>query len=158
MVANFLHNISIRPALQEDGVQIGQLIYETVRSINCRDYTEEQVKIWAPDPYIYSTYEDSYAYVADLDGKILGFSNLTQEGYLHRFYVHKDFQNQGIGSRLLHAIETKGINLELQEIHTEASVTAKPFFMAKGYVLREEQIKILRGMKFINYKMYKILG
>ncbi|MBN9377148.1 MAG: hypothetical protein BGO14_04800 [Chlamydiales bacterium 38-26] len=158
MVANFLNNISIRPAQQEDGGQIGQLIYETVRSINCRDYTEEQVKIWAPDPYIYSTYEDSYAYVADLDAKVLGFSNLTREGYLHRFYVHKNFQNQGIGSRLLDEIERKAKILDLKEIHTESSITAKPFFLAKGYVLREEQIKILRGMKFINYKMYKILG
>ena len=158
MVANFLNNLSIRPARQEDGWQIGQLIYETVRSINSRDYTEEQVKIWAPDPYIYSTYEDSYAYVADLDGKILGFSNLTHEGYLHRFYVHKNFQNQGIGSRLLDAIETKAKILDLKQIHTEASVTAKPFFLAKGYLIKEEQIKTLRGMKFINYKMYKIWG
>jgi putative acetyltransferase len=145
----------IRLACLEDGKQIGQLIYDTVHSINRQDYTQEQVNTWVPDPIIYSQYEESYAYVAELKGKILGFANLTSVGYLHRFYVHKDFQGQQIGSQLLKALESKAKELKLKEIITEASLTAYPFFLAKEYLVREKQTIILRGMAFINYKMYK---
>ena len=149
--------IHIRPAQLEDGNQIGQLIYDTVHSINTQDYTEEQVKVWVPDPLIYSTYEESYAYIAELEGKVLGFANITSEGYLHRFFVHKDFQRQGIASQLLAALEEKARELNIKEIDTEASITAKPFFLAKGYLVKEEQVITLRDMNFINYKMFKIL-
>lgn len=158
MINNNLSHFQIRPAQLEDGKQIGQLIYDTVRNINKRDYTEEQVKVWVPDPFIYSTYEESFAFVAEMNGKVLGFINITPEGYLHRFYVHMDFQGQGIGSKLLEAVEAKAIELNLKEIHTEASITAKPFFLARGYLVKEQQIKSLRGMKFTNYKMYKKIG
>jgi putative acetyltransferase len=149
--------IQIRFATSDDALQIGQFIYDTIRTINRKDYDELQVKTWAPDPAIYSTYEDSFAYVADLDGLIVGFANLTNDGYLNRFYIHKDFQNQGIGTLLLNALETKAKALNLNKITTEASITAKPFFLAKGWQIEEQQTVVLRNVSFINYKMHKFL-
>jgi putative acetyltransferase len=149
--------IKVRPAESSDGPQIGQLIYDTVRKINRKDYSQEQVKAWAPDPIIFSTYEPSYAYVAERNGRILGFANLTSTGYLHRLYVHKDFQGQGIASRLLQALEIKARELGLHEITTESSITAKAFFLAHGFLVQQEQVKILRRVSFINFKMYKKL-
>jgi GNAT superfamily N-acetyltransferase len=150
--------IKIRPVQLEDGKQIGQLIYDTVRSINRKDYDQQQVEAWAPDSFIFSTYEESFAYVAEHNGLILGFGNLTTRGYLHRFYVHKDFQGQGIGSLLLETLEFKAQALGLKEITTEASITAKPFFLAKGWIVKKQQSKFLRGESFINYKMSKKLS
>ncbi len=40
---------------------------------------------------------------------------------------------------------------------TEASITAKPFFLAKGWQIDEQQTVILREVSFINYKMHKCL-
>ncbi len=149
--------ILIRFATPEDAQQIGQFIYDTIRSINIKDYDEKQVKTWAPDPFIYSKYDDSYAYVADINGLIVGFANLTHSGYLNRFYIHKDFQGQGIGKLLLETLENKAITLNLIEMTTEASITAKPFFLAKGWVTDEQQTVVLREVSFINYKMHKCL-
>ncbi len=145
----------MRPAQFNDGMQIGELIFDTVHSINIQDYTHEQINVWAPNPLMYSTYEESYAYVAELDGKILGFTNMTFEGYLHRFYIHKDYQRQGVGSLLLDAVETKALEMGLKQIFLEASITSKPFFLAKGYQEKEKQVIVLRGMTFINHKMLK---
>jgi GNAT superfamily N-acetyltransferase len=153
----FRSTISIRPYVLSDGLQVGQLIYDTVRSINLKDYSRHQVETWAPDPLIYSVVEDSHAFVAENNGKILGFGNITSDGYLHRFYVHRDFQNQGIGSILLETLEAKARILGLQEIFTEASITAKPFFLKKGYLVKEKQTKIFREVSFINFKMFKKL-
>ena len=149
--------IKVRLAEPSDGPQIGQLIYDTIRKINRKDYSQEQVKAWAPDPIIFSTYDPSYAYVAELNHRILGFANLTSTGYLNRLYVHKDFQGQGIASRLLQAMEAKARELSLHEITTESSITAKPFFLAHGFVVQQEQVKVFRGVSFINFKMYKKL-
>lgn len=149
------HEIKIRPAHLHDGKQIGLLIYDTVHTINRNDYDQQQVEAWAPNPTIYSTYEESFAYVADLNDVILGFGNLTSTGYLHRFYIHKDFQGQGIGSLLLEALENKAQVLGLKEITTEASITAKPFFLAKGWLVQEKQTIALRNVSFTNYKMSK---
>lgn len=148
-------NIILRSARPEDAQQIGQLIYDTVRIINRKDYTEEQVKAWAPDPMIFSTYTESYAYVAEVNGVIAGFGNLNSEGYLHRFYIHKDYQGLGVGSQLLGALESKAKELGLPQIRTEASITAKPFFLAKGWTEDLEQTVQFRGLSFINYKMSK---
>lgn len=122
----------IRPAALEDGKQIGELIFETVRTINRRDYNQHQVEAWVPDPFIYAIFEEKGAYVVDLEGEIVGFGNLTETGYLHRFYIHKDFQRQGIGGVLLGALETRARKLNLKEITTEASITAKLFFLQRA--------------------------
>lgn len=148
-------DIKIRSAQPEDGKQIGQLIYDTVHTINRRDYSEQQVGAWAPDPLTYSTWNESFAYVAELNGVIAGFGNLTPTGYLHRFYIHKDFQGKGIGTLLLKVLENKAQKLGLKEISTEASVTAKSFFQAQGWIVEKQQTKVLREVLFINYKMRK---
>jgi putative acetyltransferase len=144
----------IRPAKPHDGPQIGELIYETVRTINRKDYSEEQVQAWAPDKNIFSTYE-GYGYVAELGGRVLGFANLTHAGVLHRLYVHKDFQGQGIASRLLKTLEKKARELGIDAITTESSITAKPFFLAHGFLVQSEETKTSRGVNFTIFKMYK---
>lgn len=147
--------IHIRLCKLNDHVQVGQLIFDTIRTVNRKDYSDEQINAWAPDPFIYSTFEESYAYIAEYEGQIVGFGNLNSKGYLCRFYVHKDFQGQGIGTLLLKALEQKANELGLDEIHTEASISAKPFFLSKGWIETEEQTKVYKGVSFINYKMFK---
>lgn len=146
----------IRAANDLDSEQISKLIYETVRGINIRDYNQEQVEAWAPADDFFQKYE-GHGFVADRDGKIVGFCNLTDSAILHRFYVHKDFQGMGIGRKILEQVEKKGVELGFKEMNTEASITAKPFFIANGWELISEQKKTLRGMEFINYKMFKML-
>ena len=148
-------NVKIRRAEPDDGKQIGQLIYDTVRTITRKDYSEPQVEAWAPDTTIFSTYEESFAYVAELKGEIVGFGNFTSDGYLQRFYIHKDYQGQRIGSCLLETLEEKARKLGLKEMTTEASITAKSFFLEKGWVVKTQNTKIFRGVSFINFKMFK---
>ena len=37
--------------------------------------------------------------------QIVGFSSITNKGYLHSMFVHKDFQGKGIATILLNEIE-----------------------------------------------------
>lgn len=73
-------------------------------------------------------------------------------GYLNRLYVHKDYQGRGIASAICDKLE-RFANGKL--ITTHASVTAKPFFIHRGYRIVREQTVIRQGIALVNYVMEK---
>lgn len=153
--------MEIRLFRQQDTDQIAQLFHETVREINIRDYSSSQIKAWAPDDIHFRNWAEvcsnRFTYVADEKGVIIGFGELEPSGYIDCFYCHKDYQRRGVGSQIYQAIEAKALELGLNHLFTEASITAKPFFLHMGFsVVREQQVTC-RGETFINYAMEKFL-
>ncbi|WP_454785823.1 GNAT family N-acetyltransferase [Legionella sp. WA2024007413] len=153
----------IRAYEQGDEAEIYQLFYDTVHYVNCRDYNKEQLDVWAPKNPDLSQWRKSlaenYTFVAidKKNGKILGFSDLEKNGYLNRGYVHKDYQNQGIGKALLEVREHLAIALGIPKLFADVSITAKAFFEHCGYFTEAKQNKELYGIQFKNYRMIKIL-
>ncbi|MFS0788270.1 GNAT family N-acetyltransferase [Shouchella sp. 1P09AA] len=144
--------------------QVVSLFYETVHSVNAQDYSLEQLNAWAPKDEIDDTltnWKDSLnpniAYVAEINDKIVGFSDMSHNGHLDRLYTHKDFQGQGIATALVNMLESEARKRGISEINTEASITAKPFFERRGYKIIESQIVGRRSITLINYKMIKKL-
>ncbi len=144
--------------------QIISLFYETVHSVNARDYLLEQLNAWAPKDEIdlkLTNWKDSLSnnitYVAEINDKIVGFSDMTHNGHLDRLYTHKDFQGQGIATALVKVLECEARKLGLSEIDTEASITANPFFERNGYRMIGSQTVERRGITLINFKMIKKL-
>ncbi len=117
-----------------DEVEIYQLFYDTVHYVNRRDYTEEQVNLWAPKIPDISQWrvslKENYSFVAinKEDNKIIGFSDLEKNGYLNRGYVHYNYQRQGVGKALLQIRENKARELGIKKLFSEVSITAKAFF------------------------------
>lgn len=140
------------------------LFYETVHSVNSKDYSQEQLDVWAPkdekDTKI-ETWKDSLnqniTYVAKINDKVVGFSDLTHSGHLERLFVHKDYQGKGIASALVNMLESEAKKLKILEIDTEASITAKPFFERLGYKTICLQTVERKGVKLTNYQMVKKL-
>jgi putative acetyltransferase len=156
--------MDIRKFTDSDINQIVSLFYETVHSVNKRDYSQEQIDAWAPkdeETLKLNTWKDSMSqnvtYVAEIEGEIVGFSDMTHYGHLDRLYIHKDFQGQGIASALVNTLESEARGLGLIEMDTEASITAKPFFERQGYRIIQSQVVERRSVKLINFKMVKNL-
>jgi len=54
-------------------------------------------------------------------------------------------------------IENRANTLKINKIFAEVSITAKPFFEAKGFIVQKEQSVVIRGVTLTNYVMEKIL-
>lgn len=116
-----------------DAAEIKHLFQDTVLTINRQDYLPEEVADWALCGADISHFEEiiknQYVLVAqDSRTAIVGFASITPSGYLHSMFVHKDCQNRGIATRLLHEIERYAEDMGIKRITSEVSITARPFF------------------------------
>ena len=156
MKADFI----IRAALQSDAVELKNLFQNTVLAINRRDYSQAEVEDWASCGDDLSNIEDMikahYFIVAvNQQSEIVGFSSITPQGYLHSMFVHKDFQGKGIATVLLNEIEQYAITNGIVLITSEVSLTARPFFEKRGYIVEEEQKRKANQRSLTNFWMAK---
>ena len=137
----------IRLFKNEDSDRIAQLFHGTIREVNIRDYSLGQVQAWA----------NKFTYVADEEGEIIGFAQLESNGHIDCFFCHKDYQRCGVGTRLYRQIEAKAIELKIERLFVDVSITARAFFKSRGFAVIKEQQIVCRGEKFTNFGMEKKL-
>ena len=150
----------IRSYNPNDFKPVTQLFHETVHNINIHDYSQEQIDAWAPldeaqVERLKNDLANNISYVAQKDGPIIGFGILTKHGYIDMIYTHKDYQGRGVATAIYHQIEDEAKTLGIDTLHTQASITALPFFEKCGFHLVCENRKVVRGIKFLNFIMEK---
>jgi putative acetyltransferase len=153
--------ILIRPANLPDLPEMQTLFVDTIRSVCRKDYSKEKIEVWASavnntDRWLYKV-RTQYFLVAELGNKIVGYASLENNDYIDFLYVHKDFQNQGIAGRLYLEMETQAKKKNAIMIHSDVSITARPFCERKGFIKKENQIRKIQGVEILNFKMVKTL-
>lgn len=145
----------IREYQESDCKEITELFYNTVHTVNAKDYTKEQLDVWATRQADLEKWSRSltehYSVVAIENNVIVGFGDIDKTGCLDRLYVHADYQGKGIETAVCNQLEqaVRG------DITTHASVTAKPFFEKRGYkVVKEQQVE-RQGIFLTNFCMEK---
>ena len=147
--------MELRRYESSDCKEVAELFYNTVHIINAKDYTKEQLDVWATQEVDLEKWNQSlqghYSVVAVDNEIIVGFGDIDKDGYLDRLYVHADYQRKGIATaickQLEQAVEGK--------ITTHASITAKRFFEKLGYkVVRKQEVE-RRGIFLTNFVMEK---
>ena len=149
----------LRKYTKTDCGELAELFYDTVHTVNAKDYTREQLDAWATGKVNLETWNESFqahhTVVAEVDGQIVGFGDMDETGYLDRLYVHKNYQRRGVATAICDALEQ---NTKAAEFTTHASITARPFFEKRGYtVVREQQVE-RRGELLTNFVMRKERG
>ena len=139
----------------EDCRELAELFYHTVHTVNAKDYTKEQLDVWATGQVNLEkwnrSFQEHFTIVAVENGEVAGFGDIDETGYLDRLYVHKDYQGQGIASAICDCLESKISG----KIVTHASITARPFFEKRGYkVVKEQQVE-QQNIFLTNYVMEK---
>lgn len=149
------NHIALRTFQEKDFAEVLQLFYDTVRTINSRDYTPEQISAWVlgvDEARMKKALLAHTSLVAESNGEIAGFADMDETGYLDHLYVHQQHQKQGIATMLCDVLETK-TSAAVLSVH--ASITAKIFFLRRGYQLIYTQQVERQGQLLINHRMEK---
>ncbi|MED9883117.1 MAG: GNAT family N-acetyltransferase [Blautia sp.] len=145
----------IRKYESTDCKELAELFYNTVHTINAKNYTKEQLDAWASGQVDLEKWDQSFqehfTVVAVENGIIVGFGDIDTTGYLDRLYIHKNNQRKGIATAICDQLESKVQG----KIVTHASVTAKPFFEKRGYKVLKEQQVVRKEIFLKNYVMEK---
>ncbi len=154
--------IKVRRYMEGDAKSIAELFYNTIHTVNAKDYTKEQLDVWAPYSSVddYSGWKEKLEkikpYVAVIDNQIVGFAEFEPNGHIDCFYVHHEYQGHGIGSALMNSIDEEARTKAISRIYAEVSITAKPFFEAKSFKVVKQQTVTLRGVELTNFVMEKV--
>jgi putative acetyltransferase len=151
----------VRPYKPQDCKEIVKLFYDTVHTINLKDYNSAQLDIWAPEEIDVVRWNKSlssnHTVVVESTGIIVGFGNLDETGHFDRLFVHKDFQGQGVATIIANELEKYARRQGIKVITIEASITARPFFEKRGYQVVKQQSIERKGQILTNFLMEKSL-
>lgn len=147
--------MQFRKYASSDMDEIAKLFYDTVHTVNAADYTAAQLDAWAPRDLDAKRWDESlkrhFSLVAEDEGKIVGFGNIDESGYLDRLYVRAEYIGKGVGKALLARLE----DAVREDITTHASITARAFFEKAGYSVVRRQTVERRGELLTNFVMKK---
>ena len=90
--------------------------------------------------------------IATESGKIVGFGDMDETGYLDRLYVHHKYQRQGIAAAICDKLEQA---VPGARITTCASITARPFFEKRGYKVLKQIKAVRKGIALTAFIMEK---
>lgn len=150
------------PLEDKDIPEMQELFRSTVLNVNIRHYTKEEVEDWA-------SCGDSVEHLKELlshnhfigafdeASRMVGFSSMNKDGYLHSMFVHKDWQGKGVATQLLSEVEHIARQWGIAEITSEVSLTARPFFEKKGYEIVKMQKYRANKLELTNFVMRKLL-
>ncbi|MGN0133531.1 MAG: GNAT family N-acetyltransferase [Anaerotignum sp.] len=148
--------MQLREYITSDCEQLAKLFFQTVHSVNAKDYTKEQLDVWATGIVDLKEWDKSFlkhhTIVAIENNEIVGFGDIDESGYLDRLFVHREHQREGIASAICDKLECSA---NKNKITTHASITAKPFFEQRGYHVVQQQEVVRNGISLTNFLMEK---
>jgi GNAT superfamily N-acetyltransferase len=153
--------VTIRPYHPRDLTALMALFRASVHGTARRDYSARQLAAWAPRDLDQEAWERrleaNHTLAAEEDAMIVGFAELAPGGHVDMLFVVPDRQRRGIARALLRALETEAARRGEQRLTTDASRTARPFFLAAGFRPVEAREVERRGVRIENFRMEKDL-
>ncbi len=156
-----LEQTIVREYRESDASELWKIFYNTVRKVNIHDYSEAQVKAWAPDDFSADIWQQKMnsisPFVAEIDGLLVGYADLQKSGLIDHFFCHSDYQGQGIGRCLMKYVLSVGQSQRITRFYSEVSITARPFYERFGFNVVCDQTVEIRGQKLRNFVMEKFI-
>lgn len=150
----------LRFAQYSDLPEMQHLYVDTIKNVCNKDYDAAQIAVWTSSventERWHNVLRHQIVIIAEKNNKMVGYGTL-KDNYIDFFYIHKDFQRQGIADKILAQIESQAQKSGHSSLSSDVSITARPFFEKKGFAVLKEQQNIRKGIELINYKMEKQL-
>ena len=123
------------------------------------DYAPEQIAAWAgPETTHLLAWDARRAaattLVAETDGRVVGFTDLLEDGLVDMLFVPPDAGGRGVARLLVERIRQEARRRGLERLHTHASRTARPVLEHLGFrVVAERPDNRVRGQVVPNTAM-----
>lgn len=134
--------MKIRRFQNEDAVELSNVIIETVKISNSKDYPPKYVEMnvlsHSPNALVERA-KNSHMYVICDETKIIGCGAIAEyygsktESILLTVFVLPDYQGKGIGSKIIEALEKDEYFTRATRIEIPSSITAVEFYKKMGY-------------------------
>ncbi len=155
--------MSIRAFQPSDAQQIADLFQRSVLELGRKFYTQEQVAAWAArGPTAKSVISRNalgrltFVYT-NPSGDIVAYAELESDGHIDQVYALPEIAGTGVVSDLYDHVENKAQKLGIKKLYTEASESARRFFLKKSFVECERRDFEIEGVAIHNYTMEKML-
>ena len=154
--------MEIRRYKRGEEAAIWTVYFAATHESNARDYHAELIERWASHDQDMGQWnarlEQKNPFVAVADGEIVGMAEIDRDGFIDYFYVHPRWQGRGIGTALLGTLEAEAGAMEIRQIFADVSVTAKAFFLSRGFCVTEAKSNVILGHLAPNFRMQKRLS
>ena len=128
--------VIIRTFEPRDAETVSALIGRTMRESNSRDYSLDRLQplidYFSPEK-VRQLGQDRVGLVAEANGQLIGTAALDR-AELATFFVLPEYQGQGIGTRLLAAIERQAWMQGITHLTVDSSLTGAAFYARMGYL------------------------
>lgn len=151
--------IEIRPYRASDLDGVIDLFQRAVRETAAVDYSPTQIEVWAQadrDEWELARLSRP-TWVALVGGELAGFADLEKNGLVDMMFVDPAHQRKGVATALLARVEAEADEAGIHTLHTYASVTGRPFFEYCGFTMLLARAVVVRGQRFIQFVMEKVL-
>lgn len=147
----------VRPYRAEDREAMAGVFYRAVREGTEGAYTERQREAWAPrrepnwdkpDKLL-----DQWAFVAEDEGRLLGFMSLEPGGYLDMAFVMPEAKGGPVAPALYTALIARARAAGLTHLTVRASILARRFFLKQGWQVNEKSMHPADGEIYETYLM-----
>ena len=132
-----------------DESALHSVFHSAIHGVASRDYTPEQIDAWAPENVDREKWRQRVSeidpFVVEIDGQIVAYADLQDDGYIDHFYVAASCARQGCGTLLMNHILDTATAKGMRVLTSNVSRTAQPFFRKFGFVIVEERSPVVRG-------------
>ena len=151
--------LKIRDYVESDAEVLWDIFYNTIRNVNSRDYSQAQVKAWAPDSLpdnVWKNRMDGLSpFIAEIEDVVVGYTDLQSDGLIDHFFCHHEYQGRGVGRALMGHVMEVGQSRGVSRYYSEVSITARPFYEHMGFKVSNERVVEVRGQKLTYFAMEK---
>ena len=154
---------TIRAYRDGDAAAMAEVYARAVRAIGARDYSPEQVEVWAGQGPTVERFAAKMAdgrrcWVATDDAdRVIAFVDLEADGHIDFLYADPDVAGRGVAGALLDGLEAAAVTDGVTRLYVEASEAARRFFLKRGYAVVERRDFEVAGVAIHNYAMERRL-
>lgn len=149
---------TLRRYTPEDCAACWQLFYRAVQTGAAKFYDQAQRDVWCavppdPTPQRNARLADATTWLAEDNGRLIGFMSLETDGHLDMAFVDPDYMGRGIAYVLHDRLMQSARDAGLTTLKTEASLLAEPFFTRQGWQVVAPDTVVKDGVSLPRYLM-----